>query len=378
MLRVYFAAASAAAFLCVAGCAINISDLVPTATLVVVPGPNGESYLIQTCGPASIDNFAALPGQIENAGNNLPPEVGRNTVVQAVVAHSQYVADQSLRAANAILATPNPTVAAAPPVPKPTMGLAAPHFQDFATMVSEKILRHTSGTPTTSLNQAETDFWAMALQYFYKYYRGSFTPYMGATLATPTLSSSSSASTAYTVSDTEIVNAVSVFVEFLLDDIFHSPIWTVTSKGKSTYYPSGSATAPTALTLNNLQSLGTLSSGLSGCGMNIPKANFVRILANAFSDAATTDAGLVVKSAGGIEVGLGILGKVSIGDNKTLTDLVQMAVSEVIARLTVAFAVPIVSSIDISKQSGSSAVPKSSSAYAASSLSRLFVSAKGS
>lgn len=255
-------------------------------------------------------------------------------------------------------------------------------------MVSDKVLRHTSASPTASSGQAaEQAFWSMALQYYYHYYRGDFTPYMGKQLAAPSLASGSTTSTAYTASDIEIQQAVSVFVEFLLDNIFQSPIWKVPAAGGKTYtyYPSGSTTAPTALTLQNLTSLGTLSSGLTGCGMNVPKANFVRYLANAFSDAAGADTSLTIKTAGGIDIGFGILGKVSIGDNKTLTDLVQMAVTEVVSRLTVAFAVPIVSAIDLGQQKqppaaamqvSNTATSKSSGSYSTVALSALFVSAK--
>jgi hypothetical protein len=59
---------------------------------------------------------------------------------------------------------------------------------------------------------------------------------------------------------------------------------------------------------------------------------------------------LTVKSIGGVEIGLGVLGKLSIGDNSTLTDLVQASVSEIVGRLTVALAAPILEAIDIEQQ----------------------------
>jgi hypothetical protein len=198
---------------------------------------------------------------------------------------------------------------------------------------------------------------------------------MGPTLPAPALSSTSKT---YTINDTEIVNAVTVFVEFLLDEIFKSPVWT--SGGK--YYPSGSSTQPTSVALGNIV---TQPFDNSGCGMNATKADFVRYLANAFSDAAGTDSSLVIKTAGGIDIGFGILGKVNIGDNKTLTDLVQMAIGEVVSRLTVAFAVPILSSIDISAQkqllasaqaSSAGIAPRSTNTNAIHAMSALFISAK--
>jgi hypothetical protein len=143
--------------------------------------------------------------------------------------------------------------------------------------------------------------------------------------------------------------------------------------------------APSLLAINNIAAK-SISGSIYGCGMNVPKANTVNYLALAFTKAAEAESNLTIKSVGGIEVGLGILGKVSIGDNSTLTNLVQALVSEIVGRLTVALAVPVLSAIDIEQQpalkaaqqlAGPShvAAPKSTNANLIRVLSSPFVSA---
>ena len=57
---------------------------------------------------------------------------------------------------------------------------------------------------------------------------------------------------------------------------------------------------------------------------------------NAASDQATVVGGLVTNTVGGISIGLGVLGKISIGDNQTLSDLAKTAASEVALRAALA------------------------------------------
>lgn len=81
--------------------------------------------------------------------------------------------------------------------------------------------------------------------------------------------------------------------------------------------------------------------------MNVDKAVTLNYLAQSFATAATGEASLAVKTAGGLQVGLGILGKVNIGDNNTLTALLQSVVSQTVKRLTVVIAAPILEAIDL-------------------------------
>jgi hypothetical protein len=84
--------------------------------------------------------------------------------------------------------------------------------------------------------------------------------------------------------------------------------------------------------------------------MNVTKAKTINYLAGKFSAAASSDIGLTIKSAGGLEIGLGVLGKLSVGDNSTLSGLVQTVVGEFVNRVTVQLAYPILSALDFGGQ----------------------------
>jgi hypothetical protein len=71
-----------------------------------------------------------------------------------------------------------------------------------------------------------------------------------------------------------------------------------------------------------------------GCGITQANAWVLKDLATGVSDQVATIGGLVVNTPGGISVGLGVLGKISIGDNQTLSDLLKTAVSELALRAT--------------------------------------------
>jgi hypothetical protein len=81
--------------------------------------------------------------------------------------------------------------------------------------------------------------------------------------------------------------------------------------------------------------------------MTAAKAATLKYLATTFATAASAETSVSVKSFGGIEVGLGIFGKLSIGDNNTLTALLQSVVTEAVERLTVAIGAPILEAIEI-------------------------------
>jgi len=84
--------------------------------------------------------------------------------------------------------------------------------------------------------------------------------------------------------------------------------------------------------------------------MNVLKAQAIDMLVNQFATAASAEVGLLVKSVGGIEVGLGILGKLNVGDNNLVSELAKGVATEVVSRLTVQLAVPILSAIDFEQQ----------------------------
>jgi hypothetical protein len=69
--------------------------------------------------------------------------------------------------------------------------------------------------------------------------------------------------------------------------------------------------------------------------MNLTKkAKTVSYVAQQFATAASSDTALAIKSVVGLEIGLGLVGKLSIGDNSTLSNLIKAVASEVVLRMT--------------------------------------------
>jgi hypothetical protein len=133
----------------------------------------------------------------------------------------------------------------------------------------------------------------------------------------------------------------------VLDEILAPTVWQ-DQDGK--YYPGGiKGASPTYLKVNSLKAQ-PIPSGIYGCGMNVVKAEAIDYLTKTFYTAAVAQTSLTVKSAGGLEVGLGILGKLNVGDNSTLTALLKGVVGQVVKRLTVAFAAPVLEAIEIEKR----------------------------
>jgi hypothetical protein len=334
--------------LLVAGCAVvDIDKLVPTTAVDWVT-PGDQPIVINRCSEATKTRILTGPLSYSAVSQNtaalnsvLPDAIRRDPIVQAVMVHAQYIAAQSTNIAGYV-AQAGDTSGLSPTVPSPKISLAPQHFEGFARMVSESVLRHTPSTPSASGDagpNASDLFWTKVKAYYKAYFDGSFITYFGSTYDQPKVST--------TIGDTEIVQAASVFLELIMDEIFHSPVWKGSSDGK--YYPGGNKNKPTVLTVNSVTPE-SISEQVYGCGMNVPKANTVLYLSTAFTKAAEAESNLTIKSVGGVEIGLGVLGKVSIGDNSTLTNLVQALVSEIVGRLTVALAVPVLSAIDIEQQ----------------------------
>jgi hypothetical protein len=161
---------------------------------------------------------------------------------------------------------------------------------------------------------------------------------MGALVSKPTLPSFSNPSSFSNVSipDSEIVNAETVMIEFMLDWIDPTPIMGNNSDPTkaTTFWPGASANEPTAL-VTGVAGYVELQS-TKGCGINQTNVWVLTDLANAASDEAATVGGLIVNSTGGFSFGLGAEFKLSVGDNQTLSDLVKTAASEMALRITLA------------------------------------------
>lgn len=165
--------------------------------------------------------------------------------------------------------------------------------------------------------------------YLDAYYLGNYVDIYGTPLPAPTI--------AMTIDDTEIAGLLSVFLDYTLDSLRVTPVLGTGSPtdSQTTYYPGNSTKKPTALALNNATYV-QIPADSTSCAWTVKNAFLLATFANTAGDRAATLSGLVSQSAGGIEVGLGFLGKLSIGDNQTLSIIVKTAASRVANRAALA------------------------------------------
>ncbi len=315
-------------------------------------------FIIKSCPATGKHDPAVVLNSISKVQSALPPELRDDAVVGTILNHSATVALRSAAVTSTMVtagAAPAPAVA-----PASASALTHTDIEKFVRLVANQALRRTPSTPNPNDPGNIDPFWTRLKAYYIAYYDGTFSDYFGTTYTKPSAS--------LTISDTEIVQAASVFIEALLDEILGSTVW-IDSSG--IYYPGGKGSkAPTSLTFSGIKPT-SISTTWTGCGMNTFKADSMRYLSTSFAQAASTESDLTIKSAGGIEVGLGILGKLNIGDNTTLTQLVRAVVSEIVSRLTVRLATPILEAIDFEQQPASSvASPAASVALLSASLNR--------
>jgi hypothetical protein len=202
---------------------------------------------------------------------------------------------------------------------------------DFMGQATNKVAMSTrEQTLAGARPQLKTEFVA----YLKAYYDGQFYDRMGTAVSKPALPSLSNPSSFsnFSVPDSEIVAAETVMIEFILDYIDPTPVMgNDPDPGKATmFWPGASPNKPTALATG----LGgyVMLPATSVCGINQKNVWVLKDLANAASDEAASVGGLIVNTPGGIV----LLGKISIGDNQTLSDLVKTAASELALRATLA------------------------------------------
>jgi hypothetical protein len=273
---------------------------------------------------------------------SLPPQLGGDPVVNSILEHAWYISTKAAAESQLVLrASPSGFVASQPvtvaPPPKP---ITYADLTQFTRNVAIYALRDT-GNPAGGA--ANDPFWSRLRAYYSAYYQGKFIDYFAHSVDAPKAS--------LTIGDAEIASAVGVFVEALLDEVLQPTVWQDLD-GK--YYPGGVANKagpPTYLSFSNKKPV-PIAFAITGCGMNVPKASALGYLAQTFATAASAETSLSIKTAGGIEVGLGVLGKLNVGDNNTLTTVLQSVLPQLIKRLTVAFGAPILEAIDIEAMAG--------------------------
>lgn len=327
-------------FVFAAGCALNLDQLVPQA---VISDVSGGPVKISVCKPAGLATPAILASlqaqrlrQIQNNiafVRNAIPQLTTHPIVNAAFEHVQFASSNALITGRKILGASTPEeenqVAS---IRRPTP-VSASDVGQFSHTVADAVLRNTGGTPDT-FNAEAQQFWTDVKAYYTQYYQGSFTNYFSQTIQKPTIQ--------LTIGDDEITAAAGVFLELLFDELLTPTVWT----DGTLFYPGAGKTKPTYLTVFN-QKPATLLTPDGACGMTLAKVKTITYLAQTFATAGSGEVSVSVKSFGGLEVGLGIFGKLSVGDNSTLTKLVQAVVSEAIERLTVEIAAPVLEAIQV-------------------------------
>jgi hypothetical protein len=172
--------------------------------------------------------------------------------------------------------------------------------------------------------------------YLTAYYKGKFTDRLGVASSKPTLST--------TIPDSEIASAETVLLEFMMDAIDPTPVMgddPASSISNTThFFPGNSTDEPTAYATGLAKYVQipnpTSATDPTACGITTKNAWVLKDLANGAGDQAATVGGLVANTPGGLSIGLGIIGKISVGDNQTLSTLVKTAASRLATRAALA------------------------------------------
>lgn len=168
----------------------------------------------------------------------------------------------------------------------------------------------------------------MFYAYIAAYYQNKFVDRMGVSVAAPTISQ--------TITDAEITAAETILLEYLFDKIDKTPVLGHTAGGSITFYPGGKTSPPTVYTVLHPTVPAVyleIGDGTdNACGFNTKNAWVLNEIANAAGDQGGAVGGLIANTAGGISIGLGVVGKISIGDNQTLSVLAKTFASRLATR----------------------------------------------
>jgi hypothetical protein len=168
------------------------------------------------------------------------------------------------------------------------------------------------------------------IKYFEAYYHGTFVDRMGRTTEKPQIS--------LTVPDSEIAAAETVLLEFMIDTFDPTPVMGDADEGaingSTNFYPGGSTAEPTAHKFGGARYVKIPPGAPNACGITTQNAWVLRDLSNGASSQAEAVGGLVANTWGGFSFGLGVLPKVSVGDNQTLSVMVKTAAARAASRAT--------------------------------------------
>jgi hypothetical protein len=333
---------------------IDLEKLIPSSLddiAVVTPENTVAFYKASACTQAEII-AAQTPALVETT--KLPDEVSQNALVGKLVSQTRHTSTRAVQTAALLLKSP----AVPPPsATDPPSDVTASDILDFAKLVMSVVHRTANPTAASSVvgppasNPEAQSFWLALRSYYAFYFQKQFNTYLGAQLTAPALSGPTSSGV--TITDTQISQAALVFVEFLFDELLHDPVWAtydVTGKKVTAYYPGATPNQPTYLLVNPSVVPIKIANTTTGCGMNLLKAQAINSLFNIFGTAASGEISLLVKSTGAIEIGLGVFGKLNLGDNTLVAELAKDIGAEIVERLTVHFAAKVLSAVDLQQQ----------------------------
>lgn len=173
--------------------------------------------------------------------------------------------------------------------------------------------------------------------YLTAYYKGKFTDRLSIVSPKPNIST--------TIPDSEIAAAETVLLEFVADTIDPTPVMgdspAASISSTTRFYPGDSTYEPTAYATGlakyvQIPNPTTDDEIKNACGITTKNAWVLKDLANGAGDQAAAVGGLIANTPGGLSIGLGVLGKISIGDNQTLSTLVKTAASRLATRAALA------------------------------------------
>jgi hypothetical protein len=221
----------------------------------------------------------------------------------------------------------NVTVAASPAPQSQPHDLTMADFLKTASVVKTLLLD--AQTMAKDVDDDVKEFQQYFLQYFAAYYKGAYYDRFGTPIPPPAIST--------TIADSEISSTMTVLVDVMMDYILRTPVWVDNVKNPTVFYPGGTngagqKTKPTVYTVFSpkFPSIAqpiileaSLKQGPKTCGITDLKAEAIQYIALSAGSRAQLLAGGIGGSFGGVNIGLGLLGKVSIGDNKTLQALAK-------------------------------------------------------
>jgi len=335
-----------AALLPVCACtALDVSKLQPNISSSLKSELACTPSAAQAQAEAQAMNASAMTNAVQTALGKLPPQLQADKVVRTLFAQPLYSTATGTSRANG--QTPDTSA-----VPEADSKLTYGDIEQFAKTVRSTYLQPTatSLTNATQPAPAATGNDAFGI-YFRNYYEGTFYDRYGVNLTKPTFSA--------TIGDTEIDGALTMLIEYFLDSVDKStPIFgdaappspapdgdTIPEQaGTVTFYPSAVKFQPTAYAagLAKYAYVPATAPADSPCSITVDKVRFLGEFATSAGSSGNLLSGITVGSFGGFGFSFFGFFKFSLGDNKTLSGIVETLATRLAMRAAYDAAYPIV------------------------------------